>query len=377
MGKKSLFAIACSIIFAVFIGINGVLFSLNEFPKTFFEKTGEFFSWESIRTKYIDLYGIAQNVLGKKQIENFTIIKNAYGRLVSPRNDLSDADIEAKFDAVKPVFDFLREMDIPFIYLRGILPISSEEDLPIGVHDASHQNFERLGKILSEQKIPVFDLNIALSEKITKENLFYKTDHHWSGDASFAAYCAVGQLLEKESVIKPSVFTDDTFFERLTIPNSFLGSYGIKVGKYYAGKDDYMYYRPLADTDIELIAYREDGSLLTTKRGKWERAVMDCDLLDDSGYNNKYDGFLFANSGENILINHRCEETKKLLVIAHSYGRGMVPYFSLLFSEVRWIDPQPGRFMRNYIAYINEYQPDYVIFLNEFEGEIIGEYRVN
>lgn len=41
----------------------------------------------------------------------------------------------------------------------------------------------------------------------------------------------------------------------------------------------------------------------------------------------------------------------------------MTQYLSLSFSEVRYLDPQDGRYNDNYLTYINDYKPDIVIVM--------------
>ena len=48
------------------------------------------------RSEYVNLYGAVQCLLGKRQIENFTIFKNDYDKLVAPRPGLDIVDIEQK-----------------------------------------------------------------------------------------------------------------------------------------------------------------------------------------------------------------------------------------------------------------------------------------
>ncbi len=49
-------------------------------------------------------------------------------------------------------------------------------------------------------------------------------------------------------------------------------------------------------------------------------------------------------------------------------------YLAINFFEIVNLDPQKGRFGGNYLEYIDEYEPDIVLFQVEFEGEIIGVY---
>ena len=50
---------------------------------------------------------------------------------------------------------------------------------------------------------------------------------------------------------------------------------------------------------------------------------------------------------------------------------------SMCFHEVRMLDPQEGRFSGGFLDYIEDYKPDVVLFLGEFEGEIIGTYNTS
>ena len=96
------------------------------------------------RNEYVNLYGAIQRVFGKRQIEGFTIYKNEYDKLVSPRERLDATDIQAKVTEVEPIWDWLNANHIPFLYVEPPLPIADEEDLPFGVHDTTHQNAQQL-----------------------------------------------------------------------------------------------------------------------------------------------------------------------------------------------------------------------------------------
>lgn len=83
--------------------------------------------------------------------------------------------------------------------------------------------------------------------------------------------------------------------------------------------------------------------------------------------------FLLFSNGynvENRVINKMALNDYKLLLISHSYGRPLTQYLALSFREVRNLDPQVGRYNKNYLQYIDEYEPDLVLILTEFEGGI-------
>ena len=206
--------------------------------------------------------------------------------------------------------------------------------------------------------------------------MFYITDHHWSGDSCFHAWLALEEWFENSGVLPTEDIYGPEEFEREVIPDCFLGSYGVKVGKYYAGKDDYVYYNPLFQPEVLFKQYDADETLVNEMSGSWVSTLMDQGILSNKNYNNKYNASLRGFAYINEIVNEQTNNSKKLLVISHSYGRPLVQYLALNFREVRQIDPQSGRFNGNLAEYIDNYRPDYVIFLVEFEGEVVGEFKV-
>ena len=263
----------------------------------------------------------------------------------------------------------LQGLNVPFLYIEGPLPIADEADLPGGIVDHTHQN----AALLHERLWDIQTLDIAGTTTISKDQRFYRTDHHWSGDAVFEAYQFVLQWMVTQGITDAGQDVSPDSFRRTVVPG-FLGSYGVKVGRYYDGQDDYIYYLPEIPTHMICHTMDADGALIATHEGNWYEALMDASMLDDPAYNNKYNAALWGNGGENRIIN-RDIDAGRLLIISHSYGRPLAQYLALHFHEVRQIDPQKGRFNGNYLSYIDAYRPDVVLFLIEFEGEIIGEYR--
>lgn len=333
-----------------------------------------------LKEELINLYGLVQKAAGKRAIENFTLYKNDYEKIVSPKPQKSMEEIEAAIQSVMPVFDYIKEKEIPHYYLTSLLPIVEEADLPVGVVDYSEENAAALLQRLWELQVPVIDLRTKNQiHAMAKEERFYYTDHHWSLQACFRAYQEVIWNIEKDlgwELDPQKYYTASSSYDEWTEPDSFLGSYGIKVGKYYAGKDDFTVLVPRFETQLTFEAYDAEQKLLFQKAGRFEEALMQKTIVEDTEYNNKYNAFLNNSAIENRIVNQDTENGKKLLLVAHSYARPLAQYLSLCFKEVRMLDPQSGRFDGNYLNYIEEYTPDMVLFLIEFEGEIIGEYRV-
>jgi len=379
ISKFKIDSIIC-VIFVIMICFYG--FSFGKYCINEKKVSRSFFNNITFKDTYIDLYGLMQNVFGKKQIENFTIFKNDYEKLISPRRELSEKEVKEKVDELEPIIRYIQANDSKqnsYIYISSLLPIMNEKHLIYGVTDYSIQNAQHLHSEISKRKIKLLDLNESpFINNISEENRFYKTDHHWTNDLCFATYQTLIEYFNKEKIFE---YEHTTYlkenFKNINFENSFLGSYGVKVGECYAGKDNFNYLEPNFNTEFLFYAIDSNGELIKEKKGDWSTALMDHDILNDLNYDNKYNVFLNTSSVESIIVNKKKPNDLKLLLISHSYGRPLAQYLALDFAEVRVLDPQEGRFSGNYINYINEYNPDYVVFLVEFEGEIIGKYNTD
>lgn len=90
------------------------------------------------------------------------------------------------------------------------------------------------------------------------------------------------------------------------------------------------------------------------------------DLLNDEDYNNKYAAYVFDGNVENVIINYKAENEKKVLLVSDSFSRPMSTFLSTNFRELRCIDPQEGRYKNSLMNYIDEYKPDIVIIMYNY-----------
>ena len=363
------------IILVLFIGN---FFSLWKLFKTevkaifFSEHRDEFMIPGEIETSYnsnfykklsfVDINGVVHKIMGQKLMNGAIKGKNDKLFLETDKDYRFSSTLEEKNinDALK-ILHTAEENGAQAIYVqRPMKYLENKDELPYGMKVEYNQQYDFWCEKISYSGIGTLDLRKSLKNKLE----FYKTDHHWTVESSFYAAQDIIEYLNLDNVS----LIDYNRYSLEKYENSFLGSEGVKTGKYYIGKDDFNILIPKFDTNF-IYKHYVDGQLQTDKIGSFKEAFIDKSILEDGGYYNKYNACLYGGDNENIIINNDFEKGKKLLLISDSYARPMSMYLASVFSEIRYLDPQEGRYNNSYIEYIEKYKPDIVILM--YTGEFV------
>lgn len=139
---------------------------------------------------------------------------------------------------------------------------------------------------------------------------YYRTDHHWTGNAAYAAYCALGKTLGYEPrELKAEVLSD-----------SFKGT---------------LYSKTLNESieADEIIRYGGDSSATLTVGGKSGPLYCPERLAEKD----KYLYFLGGNYGICTVTNEN-SKGGRLLMIKDSYANCLVPLLAEHFAEITLLD---------------------------------------
>lgn len=371
-----------SSLFVVIIFIFGLYSLKNSFDK-FKTFNSEFKTEEQIKStisnieltysdnfifhdKFMNAYGLTQRLLNRYVIGNGDIYSDKQHKLHFYEESY---DITSFINNASKLKEIIESIGIPFLYVATpSKTIDGYTELPDSININANTNLDLFVSAMHENSVNVLDLrNRIIEDKVSARNLFYATDHHWTNEAAFWAYCnIIGEInkLTNLSVDSENYYTNIGNYNIKIYKNRFLGSQGIRIGSWYVGKDDFSLIHPKFDTDYEYTHI--NGNNLDYYKGDFLNALMDVELLDGDMVN-AYLANLRGGWSENIIINNKSINELKVLLIADSFGRAITPYLSTCFRETRYIDPQPGRFNDDIIKYINEYKPDVIVAM--FNGE--------
>ena len=179
------------------------------------------------------------------------------------------------------------------------------------------------------------DLQKAL-ESHKEEEIYYRTDHHWTSQGAYYGYEALAAAMEldtsKAPGMEPYAVTGD-FNGALSSTSGYEGGYWEPI--YVYGTED------PADQVQVVVNYTDEQRKTAT--------FYDPSKLDEK---DKYAVFFGGNYGK-IDIRTTADSTARLLVFKDSYANCLVPFLAPYYREIVMIDP------RYYYGDIEQEMSDY------------------
>ncbi|MBR4304128.1 MAG: hypothetical protein IKT81_02225 [Clostridia bacterium] len=171
---------------------------------------------------------------------------------------------------------------------------------------------------------------IDLSQALSGDEVFYRTDHHWTTMGAYQGYKALMQAMNGSyTTLDPKDLTE--------VSDEFYGTTYSSSGAGWVSPD--KIYTWIEEGTFDVTWYH-DG---TPKPGK----LYDTSKLE---VKDKYSMFLGGNQPLCIIKNEQADGGK-LLVIRDSYGDTLAPFLGLDYSEVHMWDLRYNRMsLRGYIA---------------------------
>lgn len=281
-----------------------------------------------MRNIWIDLKSRSEYVLGK--LENNDIIYGKNGYLFEK---FTKADKERIESSVNSINTFIENVDIPVSVL--IAPNSYEvykELLPSNINLVSQE--DGINEIYSKIK-GGNNINLLDEFKGNSSYLYYKTDHHWTTEGAYLAYCEFMKSIGE----KPISLED---YKEINV-EEFYGTYYSKAKPFNVSSDTLTYY--------------EFDNITLEINGKKFNSLYDLEKLKTR---DKYSTFIYDNNPLTIVRNTKLNNNKKLLVFKDSYANSMIPFLTQNYEEIHVID------LRSFHSKISEY-----ISMEEFEDILI------
>ena len=229
-------------------------------------------------------------------------------------------------------------MSVPVYF--GLIPSAAEvwaDRLPAGAPTADEQAI--IEEMYSAVQAQTVDLCTPLNAH-RDEDLYYRTDHHWTSLGAYYGYTALMDAMGLEA--EPLDQSGKT-----TVSDSFYGTLFSRSGVRWVAPDQIDRY--ISEDGVEVTSYPEgspvEGSLYV------DRFLQEKD---------QYSSFLGGNQPLCVI---RTEHTDapRVLVIRDSYTDSLAPFLTQNFSEIHLFDPRMN--LTSVKGYVEENQIDSVVVL--------------
>lgn len=317
----------------------------------------------------LDLNSLKEHLLGTRVVEKeeTTIVKSDEGNLLGKleKKPYSEEEIQEKAMAVANLKEIANQNGAAFLYCA--IPISvAYDNLPPNVTAYNDINNQKVLQELNRLDIPLLDSAKVFEERgMTRDDIFFKTDHHWKPMAGFLVTEAICRELQQRFDFEYNPdHADLEYYSITTLKNWFLGSYGKKVGSYFADwtVDDFDLIIPSFPTKF----VEEVSSSDVVRTGSFSETMLHSKHLEKNYYQkNTYAAYSGGDFRLQKITNCNNPDGKKIVVIRKSFACVVTPFLAIHASELHVIDDRAGNYPSGEIVDLEEYihsvKPDYVI----------------
>ena len=261
-----------------------------------------------------------------------------FGKEDTLLNRLDEPDYDTLMTSAGYVNDLVYNLNVPVYF--GIIPSSTEiwsDRLPAGAPTADEKTI--IDDLYDTVQTFTIDMYSALEEH-KDEEIYYRTDHHWTSLGAYYGYTALMEAMGMEAVP-----LDES--AKVTVSDSFYGTTFSTSGVRWVAPDHIDRY--ISGDGVKVTGYPEGSPV--------ESSLYVDSYLDKK---DKYSSFLGGNQPL-CVIETEHTDAPKVLVIRDSYSDSLAPFLTQSFSEIHLFDTRMNK--TSIKAYVEENDIDQVVVL--------------
>ncbi|MCR5289272.1 MAG: hypothetical protein K6E51_04705 [Treponema sp.] len=213
-----------------------------------------------------ELFGLVCRAIGKNEENNFTYVRDKHDFLYAG-NFWNTSQIEASELAlrVRRLMDQTKPEGTQVIVL--MYPTKYNEAWSHGYYGIPYNDMNYFADevliYFRRYNVNYIDFReVFINQGMTMDDIFYRTDHHWTIPTAFFATGVIIDHLNKtcNANLDPTgKYRDINNYTTETYEQIYMGSQGRETGVSYAGLDDYTYIYPKFPTSFKYTAHFRNG----------------------------------------------------------------------------------------------------------------------
>lgn len=290
----------------------------------------------ALREGWVALKALGEVASGKR--ENNGIYFAEDGTLIRRVAEPDAAFVEANLESLNA---FAAQCDVPVCF--GLIPTAASVwggKLPAGAPTADEKAWT--AQLYAESIAETIDIAAAL-EAHSGEEIYYRTDHHWTSLGAFYGANAILKSLGMEEL-------ELDHYTPRAVSDSFRGTNHSSAGAWWTEPDTITAYIP-----------EEGKTVISNFTGRDEPGRLY--VPEQLEVKNKYAYFLGGN--QPLCVIRSQSGGPKILLIRDSYSDCLAPFLTERFGEVHLFDLRYNRL--SVLDYVREQGIDTVLVLYSFE----------
>lgn len=235
------------------------------------------------KMNFVEFYGLLQNIMGKKEFNNFSYVKDEGGFLqyASFFREPDDQVLEYAL-RVKRLQDKVESRGTKVFFVVPPGKYTNGHTLASGLplNDPT-PTVEQLLFYLNRLGIKTLNMNEYLpNSEISYDDLFFRTDHHWTIPGAFAGTKVFADFLKDNGLdLDPdNYYFNREYFTEATYKDIMLGSMGRTTGANFSGIEDFVALWPEYTGSYTREYWSETGSVFHVE-GTFQESIMNTSYL--------------------------------------------------------------------------------------------------
>lgn len=270
------------------------------------------------RTAWIGWKTAADRILGKQESNNIFLGKDGY--LIQNFTQPDAGNLEETLEALRQFSQKHAELRQSMLIAPTAVSVLSDKlprHAPVGDETAF---LNRMAQECAADGIAFVNVSDALADAAQHEQVYYRTDHHWTTFGAYTAYLAFAA--------QNGLSGTKTAYQKLLVSDSFRGTLSASSGFRMSETDEIYIYLPEQHTCDYVVRYVEEQKTSASLYDTGSLAVRD-----------QYAVF-FKGNHPLVTIQTDAPSARTLLVLKDSYANCFVPFLLDDYAEIILVDPR-------------------------------------
>lgn len=270
-----------------------------------------------LRTGWVRVKSALDRLLGK--VESNGVFLGRDGWLIQNFNEPDAENYRQTVEAVRGFCTFRANLRQYMIVAPSAVTVCADK-LPANAPAGDESGFiDRLQSDLSGTPLQFIDVRETLAALAREQQPYYRTDHHWTTPAAYAAYLQFARAAELPGAAVP--------YEPVLLSDSFSGTLTASSGFRMDETDPLVAYLPESSVNYVVTYAGESGRHASVY---WTENL------------NKRDQYtvFFNGNHPQVTIETGAESRRALLMLKDSYANCFAPFLIQDFRRIIMIDPR-------------------------------------